>query len=341
MSGVEGGSDRPDGPTGGDPRRPTDGQGDGTPQLPIRGPRQPEPMGVQRPGGGGLLLSEIVNGAVWALASFFIIYWFCQLFGADDATWILIAIWLVSGAIVFWRGMDFLLSRFLFGLRQPTMVEGQRLMPSWHTVATRSGLDMNTYSLWIQNADGATAGVGAGNTVTVTGWAIFTLPPSHLEAVLAFDLATHLHGRTWLSRLALWYSVPARLVALGVRQLLKLSRTIPAIGCTIVGFLLMAYIGILLFALVFYDSLAVPLLYLSPVLLPFLFGGLAHWNQRMADRAVVDMGHGRKLLEVLYGWQGQHQEASRRMAMTQPDWLAGQPSVSERIRALENYIQRS
>lgn len=339
MSGVEGGPDRPEGSKGNGAHGRGDGASDATPQLPGGGP--PQPMRTHAPGGGGLLLSEIVSSTVWALSSFFIIYWLCQLFGAEDAVWVLIAIWVVSGAIVLWPGMDFLLSRFLFGLRQPTMVEEQRLMPSWYSIASRSGVDMNKYSIWIQGAEGATAGATAGNTVTVTNWAMYTLPPSHLEAVMAFDLASHLHSRSWLSRVALWYAVPARLVALGIRQLLKLSRTIPAVGCTIVGFLLMAYIGILLFSLVFYDSLAVPLLYLSPVLLPFLFGGLAHWNERMADRAVVDMGYGRKMLEVLYGWQAQHQEETRRMGMTQPDWLGGRSSVSERIRALENYIQRS
>ncbi|HET6295710.1 MAG TPA: hypothetical protein VFG33_20155 [Kribbella sp.] len=282
-----------------------------------------------------------MSGVVWAVASFLIIYWFCQLFGFDEATWVLICIWLASGAAILWPATDGLIARYLFGLRRPTMVESQRLMPSWYAVAGRTRVDMNRYSLWIQNAEGATAAAAGGHTVAVTGWAMYTLPPSHLESVMAFDFASHLHGHTWLSRLALWYSVPARLVAMGIRQLLKLSRTIPAIGCTIVGFLILAYLGLLLVALVFYDSLAVPLFYLSPVFLPLLFSGLARWNERMADRATADLGYGRKLLEVFYGWQAQHQEVSRRLGLTQPDWLGGQPSVAERIRALENYIQRS
>jgi hypothetical protein len=282
-----------------------------------------------------------VSSVTWSLVSFLLIYALCQFIGIDEGTWVVILIWLLSGAATLWRGLDFLVSRYVLGLRQPTLVEAQRLMPSWGALAGRANLDINSRSLWIQNADGPTASGTAGDIVALTGWAMYTLPPSHLEAVMAFDLASHLHSRHLISRLALWYSVPARLAALGVRQLLKLSKTIPAIGCTIVGFLLVSYIGIILVALVFYDSLLVPLFYLTPVLIPIIFAGLSRWNERMADRAVADMGFGRKFLEVLYGWQAQHQDVSRRLGLAQPDWLGGQASLSERIRALENYLQRS
>lgn len=281
-----------------------------------------------------------MNGLLWAASSFLIIYWLCQLFDLEERTWVLIGLWLCSGLIVLWPGSDGLVARYLFGLRQPTMVEGQRLAPSWYTVATRAGVDPNRYTLWIQAAETSTGAAAGGYTVTVTGWALYTLPPSHLEAVLAHDLATHLRGRSWLSRVALWYSVPTRIVALAVRLLLKLSRSIPAVGCTIVGFLLVAYFGIILASLVFYDSLLVPLLYLVPLFAPLLFVGMARLVERMADRATVDLGYGRRLLEVFYGWQAQHQDTSRRMGLAQPDWLAGQPSVAERIRAVEVYLQR-
>ncbi|WP_433021243.1 hypothetical protein [Kribbella sp. CA-294648] len=157
--------------------------------------------------------------------------------------------------------------------------------------------------------------------------------------MMAHDLATHLHGHGWVSRLALWYSVPTRIVALLVRQLLKLSRTVPAVGCTVVGFLMVSYFGFILMSLIFYDSLLDSLLFLAPLFAPLLFIGQAKLLERMADRAVADLGYGRKLLEVFYGWQAQHQESSRRLGLAQPDWLAGQPSIAERIRSLEVYLQ--
>jgi Zn-dependent protease with chaperone function len=291
------------------------------------------------PGGTGLLFAEILNGLLWAGSSFLIIYWLCQLFDLQGRTWVLIALWLCSGLIVFWPGSDGLVAKYLFGLRQPTMVEQQRLMPSWFMVAGRAGVDPNRHTLWIQGSDSPTGPAAGGYTVTVTSWAMYTLPPSHLEAVLAHDLATHLRGHNWLSRVALWYSVPTRILALVVRLLLKLSRSVPAVGCTIVGFLLVSYFGIILASLVFYDSLLVPLLYLVPLFAPLLFIGAARLVERMADRATVDLSYGRRLLEVFYGWQAQHQDTSRPMGLAQPDWLGGQPSVAERIRALEVYLQ--
>ncbi|TWD83086.1 Zn-dependent protease with chaperone function [Kribbella amoyensis] len=339
MSGVDGAPNQPE-------RRPHE-PGDDRPQeyRPPHTPQQPDSAPYPEakpgaPGGGGLLASEIANALAWTATSFLIIYWFTQLFGAEGSTWIFILLWLASGAALVWPNAEVLAGRYLLGLRQPTMVESQRLTPSWYALAGRAGIDPRSRLLWIQNSESATAAAMGGRPVGITGWAMYTLPPGHLEAVMAFSLASSLRGHTWLSRLAMWYSLPARVVTYGIKKLLKLSRTVPAVGCTLVGFLLLSYIGIILFALVFYDSLSVPLQFLSPLVLPLVFAMLSHWNERMADRAVADLGYGRQLLEVFYGWQAQHQETSRRLGLAQPEWLGGQSSVSERIRALETYAQR-
>lgn len=314
------------------------------PQLPPRRPDEAVHVpGAQAPGpagGVGLLIAEALNGLLWAGVSFLIIYWLCQGFDLEERTWVLIGLWVASGLIVLWPGSDGFVARYLFGLRRPTMVEAQRLAPSWLNAANRAGMDPNRYSLWIQEGETPTAAAAGGTTVTVTGWALYTLPPSHLEAAMAHDVATHLRGGGWISRLALWYSVPTRILALVVRLLLRLSRTIPAVGCTIIGFLMVSYFGFIFASLILYDSLLVPLLFLSPLFAPLLFIGVGKLLERMADRATADLGYGRKLLEVFYGWQAQHQETTRRMGLTQPDWLTGQPSMAERIRALEVYLQR-
>ncbi|MFF0271448.1 hypothetical protein [Kribbella sp. NPDC004536] len=284
-------------------------------------------------------MAQSVNSVVRALLGFLIIFWFSQLFGLEDGSWLVLLLWILSGLIVLWPGIDDLLARYLFELRRPTLVESQRLAPSWFAVAQRAGIDPRPFSMWIQLGEVPTAGAPGGRTVAVTSWAMAGLPPGHLQAALAFDYVGHLYGSSSIGRLLHWYTAPTRLVGAGVRKLLRLSRTIPAVGCTIVGFLILAYIGLFMFVLVFYDGWTIPLLYLSPLLLPAVFAGLARWNERMADQAVADLGFGRTLLEILYGWQAQHQQAVRRMGITQPDWLSGQPVVAERIRALELYLQ--
>jgi Zn-dependent protease with chaperone function len=331
--------------------RPGDSDRDGSRPGPLGGqpgfqPPLPEPranFGGDRPvkpGGAGLLLAELVNSVIRVLLGYFIIFWLSQFLGLGNGGWVVLVLWTLSGLIVVWPGVDDLLARYLFGLRRPTLVESQRLAPSWFGVGQRVGIDPRPFSMWIQTTEVPTAAVAGGRTVAATSWAVNGLPPGHLEAVLAFDYATHLQGTSWIGRLLHWYSAPARLVGSGIRRLLRLSRTIPAVGCTIVGFLIVSYIGIFMFVLVFYDGWTIPLLYLSPLLLPAIFAGLGKWTERMADRAVADLGLGRKLLEVLYGWQAQHQQETRRIALTQPDWLSGQPTVAERIRALELYLQR-
>jgi Zn-dependent protease with chaperone function len=333
-----------------EPRRPPHDRGGVDPNQmpPISGAsRAGIPIGSPSPAvvGGrspGLLLSEVVSGAIWATFSFVIIYWICQLFDLDEGTWTVVGLWILSGLVVLWPGTDGLLASVLMRVRRPTLVEHRRLLPSWNAAARQAAAASPRYTLWIDDSDNVSAVVTGGYTIAVTHWALYTLPPSHLEAVLAREFMTHPGGRTWPSRLALWYSVPARLVALAATSLLKLSRTVPAVGCTLVGFLLVSYLGLILVALVFYDSLLVPFLYLMPLLSPLLFIGLRRWNERLADRGAADLGYGQRLIEVLYGWQAQQQGqgSSRQVVGGQFDWLGGSQSVSERIRALEVYEQR-
>ncbi|TCC33713.1 hypothetical protein [Kribbella sindirgiensis] len=322
----------------------TPGGDNAVPQLPFNGLHGQDQRGIGGPaasgavGGSGMFAAEFVAMLLWAAASFVIIYWLSGTFDWNPV--VVVGAWLVTGLVVFWPGSDGLIARFLLGLRRPTMVENQRLAPIWYAVAQRSGVDPSRFTVWIQRAETPTGPATGGNTVSVTSWALYTLPPSHLEAALAHDFSVRRHGHLWLSRVLHWYSVPARLVGFVVWQLLKLSRTIPAVGCTIIGFLLVAYLGLIFGALIFYDSLAVPLAFLAPLFSPLLFIGANKLAERMADHATADLGYGRKFLEVLYGWQAQHEGGQRRGGFAQPDWLTGQPSVAERISALEVYLQR-
>lgn len=290
------------------------------------------------PGSAGLRAVEAVSGLVWVLLSFIVIYWLCQFMDLEGGTWVVLSLWVLSGLAVLWSPIDGYLARAFFGVRQPTLVELERMAPSWMAAAARAGAMGPRYSLWIEETDQASAVNTGGYTVAISRWALYTLPPSHLEAVLARELMTHPRGGTWLARLANWYALPARTIALVARLLLKLSRTIPAVGCTLVGFVLAAYLGLILVALVYYDSLLVPLAYLTPLFTPLIFVVLRRWNERMADRAAADLGYGQRMIEVLYGWQAGQQ---KRANAGQIEWLSSvQTSVSDRIRALELYQQR-
>src|SRR5688572_4599359 len=112
-------------PSAAGPLGPSQGQQSGGPAPSSLPPRRPdEPVHVPKsspgggaPDGGGLLLAEILNAILWAGVSFIIIYWLCQGFELEERTWVLVAIWLLSGLIVLWPGSDGLVARYLLGLR--------------------------------------------------------------------------------------------------------------------------------------------------------------------------------------------------------------------------------
>ena len=49
--------------------------------------------------------------------------------------WLVVLLWVVSGAVVFVGPAEPLFARYLFRLRQPTLVEQERLGPIWHHLA--------------------------------------------------------------------------------------------------------------------------------------------------------------------------------------------------------------
>ena len=189
MTGDEREGERPDdagraGPRPGAPGGPPGSQ----PPLPEPRPSAGGTPPVQ-PGGVGLLLAEMVNTITRVLLGYLIIFWLSQFLGLENGGWVVLALWTLSGLLVLWPGADDILARYLFGLRRPTLVESQRLAPSWFGVGQRAGIDPRLFSMWIQMGEVPTAGVAGGRTVAVTSWAVNGLPPGHLEAVLAFDYA--------------------------------------------------------------------------------------------------------------------------------------------------------
>ena len=107
--------------------------------------------------------------------------------------WIGLAVWALSAVVVIAHPrVEDLLARSVYRLRPPSTLASQRLGPAWWAVCTAAGVDPNRYRVWIHEGPEATAPATAGTTVSVTSWAVYVLPPRHLEAVLAHELAHRL-----------------------------------------------------------------------------------------------------------------------------------------------------
>jgi Zn-dependent protease with chaperone function len=280
----------------------------------------------------------LLSAVPWFFWSFAVVSWIVGLIGFGWG-WLLVLLWIASGAVVFVRPVEDMLARYLFRLRQPTLIEEQRLRPIWGQLTARAGVRGDRYAIWIQESDEANATPTPGHVVGVTRWALYTLPPSHLEAVLASELGHHLGGRDWLSLLSFWYSIPARCALIGVRALGRLMKAVPAVGCVVIGFVLIGYLGVLLAVLTFGDSLALPLLFLTPFVAPPILAWLSRREVLQADRRAAMMGYGATLIQVLYGWQFQHQQMLGRDANRRSQVMSSSPSPAERVRALEQLQQ--
>ena len=60
--------------------------------------------------------------------------------------------------------------------------------------------------------------------------------------------------------------------------------------------------------LTFGDSFTLPLLFLTPFVAPPILAWLGRREVMQADRRAAAMGYGATLVQVLYGWQVQHQQ---------------------------------
>lgn len=270
----------------------------------------------------------------WFFWSLCVVAWLGGFLGFT-AGWIVVAVWILSGAVVLVRPVEPLIARHLLRLRLPTLVEQQRLAPAWYQLARRANVDPGRFTLWIQESDDVNATPTPGHTIAVTRWALYTLPPSHLEGVLAHELSHHLSGRAWLSLLTFWYSIPARVTLIVVRALGRLMRRVPALGCAVVLFGLLGYVGILLMVLIFRHGYLWPFLFLTPFVAPPILAWLSRWQVKQADRRAAQLGYGRSLVQVLYGWQVQHRETLGQRGSRRDEFMSGRPTLTDRIHVLE------
>lgn len=329
------------------------GPGPAQPPNPAMPPGSVPPQWAQLPPAGGsqggpaasrprpsVVLPEasawtaLLAAVPWFFWSLVLVTWIAGAIGFGWG-WIVVAIWILSGAVSFLPVTEDLMARYLFRLRKPTLVEQQRLGPAWHQLLQRAGIREGRFSLWIQESDDVNATPTPGHIVSTTRWALYTLPPAHLEAALAHELSHHLGGRAWLSMLSFWYSIPARCGLIAARGVARLIRRVPAVGCLIVGFLVMAYVGLALAVFALGYGRIWLFLYLTPFIAPPFLAWLNRWHVKQADRRAAQMGYGETLVQVLYGWQMQHQQTLGRETSRKDQVMSNTPALTERVSTLE------
>ncbi|MDN3242432.1 M48 family metalloprotease [Glycomyces tritici] len=292
----------------------------------------------------GLLLVAVP----WVIYSASIVAAIAYPFGAFALAPLL---WLLSGALVFFRPMEAAIAKWFFKYRPPTPRELDVLLPAWKEVAAAAGIHSGSYQLWIQNSDGINAAAAAGHLVAVTRRALDVLQPHQLQAVLAHELGHHSAGHAWSGLLLHWYSLPARIFN---RMLVWTSQAILWAALISVRIVLGAFSGLLsalaglgligLFAICaicaygseFLGGLAddfgaaVILLLVNALLVGPVVGAFAlvsattmAWLSRRgelrADRAAVRLGYGPALLDTLEDW-----------LQTEPPFA---PTISQRLLA--------
>jgi Zn-dependent protease with chaperone function len=270
----------------------------------------------------------------WFFWSLVLVVWVAGAIGFGWG-WIVVVLWILSGAVIFLAPTEELMARYLFRLRKPTLVEQQRLGSVWQQLLQRAQVREGQFSLWIQESDEVNATPTPGHTVAVTRWALYTLPPSHLEATLAHELSHHLGGRAWLSMISFWYSIPARCGLIAARAVARLLRRVPALGCIIGGFLVMAYVGLVIAVFALGHGYIWPFLFLTPFIAPPFLAWLNRWHVKQADRKAALMGYSETLVQVLYGWQMQHQQTLGRETSRRAQVMSSSPSLVERVHTLE------
>jgi Zn-dependent protease with chaperone function len=167
----------------------------------------------------------------------------------------------------------------------------------------------------------------------VTSWAVYRLPPRHLEAVLARELAHRLAIPRTPSLLLYWLTVPARVMGRAI--VFCLEHRVSILAKIVIGFLLIGVVGV--WMLLGFSHYVVFML--SPFLAPFVVPWAARTQERIADRAAAELGYGVLLEEVFTGRE--FERAQQWPAALRQNLKGSQQSDSTRLRALEKYRESS
>jgi Zn-dependent protease with chaperone function len=284
---------------------------------------------------------ELLLALPWLAWSFGVVSWVASLI--LDGFWAasLVALWILSGIVIFWPPLEDYLARFLFRLRKPTMLEQQKLDIAWRAVCSRVNVNPHYYKLWVEESDSMNGYAMAGRSVAVTRWAINALTPRQLQAILAHELGHHQGGHPWAGLVAFWYALPGRAMAALTQSFLRMLSRISVIGCAVAGVLVTSYIMSILVAIWFNGDVYFPMATVLPFIVPIPLAWFSRRSELNADLVAADLGYGRDLIGMFYDLQAQGEDVARRAAGWRGALYSSHPSVADRITALERHVQLS
>ncbi|MFJ4185730.1 M48 family metalloprotease [Kitasatospora sp. NPDC089509] len=256
--------------------------------------------------------------------------------------YVLIGLWIASGALVFHRPSEKVLARYLFRMRPALHSELTRLEPIWYQVTAKAGVSPQAYDLWIEDHQAINATAAAGHIVGVTRYALETLPDAQLAAVLAHELGHHRGGHAWATLLGYWYSLPARtawaLFRLAAVLAFRIASVFSLLGALVVG--LVALVVVVAVALSFPPLLLV-------LVTPYLLAAVGRRSELRADVHAAELGFADAMIEVFHGFLRDEQQALAMAARENGGravapglgarLLSSHPDTHTRIRRLEDW----
>ncbi|MPY32826.1 M48 family metalloprotease [Streptomyces adustus] len=265
------------------------------------------------------------------------------LFG--DLAFVVILLWIASGALVFHRPTESALARRLLHLRHPTPQERAKIEPVWREVTARAGVEGRNYELWVEDSDGLNAVAAAGHIVGVTRFAMNELPNGELAAVMAHELGHHVGGHAWSGLLGYWYALPGRLAWRFLKAFSTfVFRVSKAFGCFGVVFVVLFIGGI---AMATISTLyGLPLLILG---VPYALAAVGRRAELRADEHAAALGFAPMLAAVLGKLHQQEQQAEAQATAQNggvpveesalSKLLSSHPDYYTRLHHLQPYLQ--
>ncbi|MFE5579825.1 M48 family metalloprotease [Kitasatospora sp. NPDC056531] len=243
----------------------------------------------------------------------------------EPLNWLLIGLWVASGALVFHRPTEKLLARYLFRMRPALHSELTRLEPIWHQVTAKAGVSPESYDLWIEDHKAINATAAAGHIVGVTRYALETLPDAQLAAVLAHELGHHRGGHAWATLLGYWYSMPARIAWVVFRFAAVIAFQIASIF-SLLGALVVGLVAVVLVVAVAFSF--PPLLLV--LVTPYLLAAVGRRSELRADIQAAELGFADAMIEVFHGFL-RDEEAALAVAARENGGKAVRPGLGQRL----------
>ena len=236
----------------------------------------------------------LVLSVPWFVCSLFVVGTAAHLAASNNpaVVWAAPLVFVASGAAAFFMPTEYVIARWMFRLRRPTVAEQHRLDQAWGAVAAAAGIRPEQYQLWVHDTSELNAFATAGHIVAVTRMALDRLAPPHLAAVLAHELGHHVGGHSWASLLAQWYSLPGRVAAQVLFRVTGFA----------FGFVSGCVLGPLvrLFPLLFLAGVTWVLYSIHPALvlvwvIPIVLAWFGRYGEKYADRMAAELGYGPQL----------------------------------------------